>query len=215
MTVRGQLMALFPGLTLGLIVASAAGCVVAPAWWTFLLLVFALYGFPLACFRLHQLAAPLREGWCALEDKVYIPWWGTYQIQQLYAALPWLEAPLRLVPGLYSAWLRLWGSRIGSGVFWPPEILISDRSLLEIGDGVVIGSRCELYAHMIVRRRAALQLYVSPIRIGDGVLIGAHTGIGPGAKIAPGTFLRVESRIFPNQRVTDVAPRARRASRGE
>ena len=60
-----------------------------------------------------------------------------HQLQVLYSAFP----ALRLVPGLYSAWLRLWGSRVGRAVYWTPQVKITDRGLLKVGDGVVFGHR--------------------------------------------------------------------------
>jgi hypothetical protein len=107
-----------------------------------------LYLVPVATYRLHGALWPLVEGASRIDAPRYAPWWGGHQCQLMYSALPALEAALRLVPGLYSGWLRLWGSRVGRGVYWTPLVEITDRSLLEVGDGVVFGHRVACYAHL-------------------------------------------------------------------
>ena len=160
-----------------------------------------VYLLPVACFRLHQLAWPLAEGRIRLDAPGYAPWWGAYQFQLMYTAFPALEAALRLIPGAYSAWLRLWGSRIGRGVHWTPRVEISDRSLIEVGDGVIFGHRSACYAHLVQRRSGGLILYLRRIRIGQGVQIGAGSRLRPGASIAAGVVLPVLSDIGVGRRV--------------
>jgi hypothetical protein len=154
-----------------------------------------------AAFRLHEALWPLAEGPSRIDVPAYSPWWGAHQLQVMYGAFPALEAALRLVPGLYSAWLRLWGSRIGRGVHWTPLVEITDRSLLEAGDGVVFGHRVACYAHLIKRREAGLILYVRRIRIGSGVLLGAGSRLGPGARIDAGTVLPLLTDVGVGRRI--------------
>ena len=133
---------------------------------------------------------PLAEGRSRIDAPGYSPWWGGHQCQVMYTAFPALEAALRLVPGVYSAWLRLWGSRVGRGVYWTPLVEITDRALLEVGDGVVFGHRVACYAHLDQAARATgSSLYVRRIRIGDGALLGAGSRLGPGAHIDAGVAL--------------------------
>ena len=116
MTLRGRIAPVFPLVHLGL---SAVGLVLAiqsgNGWWLLWSLFF-LYLFPPLCQRGHQLVWPLQEGLSELSKPAYSPWWTTLQLQAVFNAAPSLEAILRLVPGVYSCWLRLWGSRIGRGV---------------------------------------------------------------------------------------------------
>ncbi len=139
-----------------------------------------LYAVPVAAYRVHEWLWPLAEGPSRIDAPGYSPWWGGHQCQVMYSAFPALEAALRLVPGLYSAWLRLWGGRVGRGVYWTPLVEITDRALIEVGDGVVFGHRVACYAHLVKPRSDGLVLYVRRIRIGDGVLLGAGSRLGPG-----------------------------------
>src|SRR5262249_19077251 len=124
-----------------------------------------------------------------------------HQAQLVYIALPPLEALLRLVPGLYSAWLRLWGARIGRRVYWTPLVDIGDRSLVEIGNDVIFGHRATLYAHVISRTKDKLVLYVKPIVIGDGAFVGAGSVLGPGTRVGEGKLVAAGTHVYPNQEV--------------
>src|SRR5690606_18161892 len=142
-----------------------------------------IYLVPVATFRLHARRFPLRAGGSHLTGRAYSPWWGGHPIQLLYVAIPPPAGILRLGPGRYSGWLRLWGARIGRRVHWPPRVEITDRSLLDIGDDVVLGHQVVLYGHVIRPHRDGLVLYLKPIVVGDGAFLGAHSIIGPGAVV--------------------------------
>ena len=60
--------------------------------------------------------------------------------RRLFLRFPVLEEILRLVPGLYSLWLRAWGSRIGKLTYWAPQTSYSIAGCLDIGDHVVFGA---------------------------------------------------------------------------
>lgn len=190
MTVRARLFALFPVAWLLLVLLAFAFWVSAPASVPKALLCLAIvYLLPVACFRLHQFVWPLTEGKTRLDAPGYVPWWGAHQFQLMYTAFPALEAALRLVPGIYSAWLRMWGSRIGRGVHWTPRVEITDRSLLEVGDGVIFGHHSACYAHLVQRRSDELILYLRRVRIGRGAQLSAGSRLGPGVSIEPGVVL--------------------------
>ena len=202
MTVRARLFALFPTAWLFLVLLTFTFWLSALASVPRVLLwLTTVYLLPVACFRLHQLAWPLVEGKCRLDAPSYVPWWGAHQFQLMYTAFPALEAALRLIPGIYSTWLRLWGSRIGRGVHWTPCVDISDRSLLEVGDGVIFGHRSACYAHLVQRRSGGLVLYLRWIRIGQGVQLGAGSRLGPGASIAAGVVLPALTDVGVGRRV--------------
>lgn len=201
MTLGGRLIAWFP--TLVLVLAGAAGIrfclepgVVSLSW-----VILVIYGFPVLCFRLHNRLWPLEEGLSQLDEPVYSPWWGAHQIQVIYDAVPFLEALLRVIPGAYSAWLRLWGSRIGRGVVWTPRVEITDRSLLEIGDGAIFGHKVACYGHVVAYKCNRLMLYVKRIQIGKQVFLGAGSRLGPGASVADGTRVPLLSDIAVDQKV--------------
>jgi hypothetical protein len=200
MTWLSWFFALYPALVLGLAatalaVAVATGC---PLW--LLGIPGALYLFPLVTYRLHDVVFPLREGMSFLLGDEYSPWWGGHQIQWHFVAFPFLEAALRAVPGLYSAWLRAWGSEVGSGVYWTPTLEVADRALLRIGDNVVFGQACGLYAHLITPSEDDLKLLVRAIQVGSGSFVGAGSFLAAGVKVGPGVTLPMGSRLRPGER---------------
>lgn len=198
MTLLSKLLSFFPSLTLSLAVLSLGYGIWQHSLWGVMLCVFFLYGFPLISYWLHSYVYPLKHGISDLQGSDYSPWWGSHQLQIIYIAFPALETLLRLVPGLFSAWLRLWGSQIGKQVYWTPGLEIADRGLLTIGDGVIFGHRVGLSSHIIKPRRNNLMLYLKPITIGDHSFIGAGSYIGPGATITAGSYLTARSEIYPN-----------------
>lgn len=201
MTLASRLMSLFPALAMGFIAGAALYLVQHPSFASAAWLLFTVYGFPVLAYRLHDLAAPLVEGVSFVDGTKYSPWWGSHQIQSLYIAFPALEAALRLIPGAYSAWLRLWGGRVGRAVYWTPGVELGDRGLLEIGDGVVFGHRVKLFSHAIKATKGdRLLLYARKIKIGAGAFIGADSGIGPGVDVEAGAVVPFRSSLFPNTR---------------
>lgn len=203
MTWLSKVLSLFPTVVIGLAGASALWLPMADSYIEALLrlvlLCFVLYGLPLLVYRLHNRFYPVVEGVSYLQGDRYSSWWGSHQIQLIYIAFPALESLLRLVPGLFSAWLRLWGASIGQQVYWAPGLEIADRGLLKVGDRAIIGHRVGLYAHVIKPKRQNLMLYVKPIKIGANAFIGSASRLGPGVVINPGDWVPVTSDLFPNQ----------------
>lgn len=203
MTLLSRLLSAFPALIIASAGLSFLRLCLAHSWVEVLLrsslLLFVLYGFPLLAYRLHSRFYPIAEGVSYLQGHDYSPWWGGHQIQLVYIAFPMLETALRLIPGAFSAWLRLWGAQVGEQVYWAPGLEIADRGLLEVGDRAIIGHRVGLYAHVIKPKRHDLMLYVKPIKIGADAFIGSASRLGPGVVIAPGDWLPVTSDLFPNQ----------------
>lgn len=191
MTALSTLVSLFPLSVYLLLLASLAYGLAVPVGWHLLLPLAVVYLYPVAAFRLLNRFLPLEEGRFELTEPRYNRWWGSHQFQLIYFACPWLEALLRTVPGLYSAWLRLWGARIGKGVYWTPNVEIDDRPLVEIGDRVIIGHRLHLISHVILPYKGRLGLYVKAIKIGDGAFLGAGSRLGPGVEVAAGTTLPI------------------------
>lgn len=130
---------------------------------------------------------PLRSGNLSLSEPAFLAWWITFQLQVLFTRLPFLEETMRLIPSLYSFWLRLWGARIGRLTYWSPGVTILDRSLLTIGDDVVLGAGVTLVSHLYCQADPKqLELIVAPIRIEDRAIVGGYSIIGPGAEIGSG-----------------------------
>jgi hypothetical protein len=119
----------------------------------------------------------------AVGSPAFLRWWACFQCQVLFLRFPAAEELLRMVPGLYSLWLRLWGSRIGKLTYWAPRTIILDRGFLDIGDHVVIGAGVRLNPHVMERDELPV-LRLAPVKIGDRALIGGYSLLTAGTEIA-------------------------------
>ncbi|WP_353931562.1 acyl transferase [Okeanomitos corallinicola TIOX110] len=201
MTFLSTILAFFPTLILLLTGSTIVYFIYSHNFICIFAIFFFIYGLPLLVYRLHKKNYRITEGISYLQDQKYIPWWGSHQIQVIYIAIPVLESVLRLIPGVFSMWLRLWGSKIGKNVYWTPGLEIADRGLLEIGNNVVMGHRVGISSHVIKPRKDNLMLYVKKVKIGNDVFIGGGTLIAPGVVIHDGQFIAVNTTLLPNQKV--------------
>lgn len=155
--------------------------------WLLLLAPIALFLLPPLLVRVVTWRRALPEGRIDFGAKPFLRWWFTAQCQIVFSRLPWLEEGLRLIPSLYSAWLRLWGARVGALVYWSPGVVILDRSLLKVGDRAVFGAGARVIPHVIAPVPAGGgALYLAPITVGSDALIGAYSSLLPGCVVAPG-----------------------------
>jgi acetyltransferase-like isoleucine patch superfamily enzyme len=128
--------------------------------------------------------APLKQGIACIDGRLFCPWLASHHIQAFYDALPYLESLLRVFPGFYSMWLRMWGSRVGYGVEWPVRMDVLDRGLMDIGNRVVFAREVELVAH--VRKKTdggRSRVLVRGVRIGSYAFIGAGSRVTAGASV--------------------------------
>lgn len=115
----------------------------------------------------------------------FLKWWAAFQCQVVFLRFPALEEILRSIPGLYSLWLRLWGSRIGKFTYWAPRTIILDRGFLNIGNHVVFGAGVRLNPHVLEREgEDPLLLMLAPVSIGDDAMIGGYSLLTAGTGIA-------------------------------
>lgn len=196
MTWKSKLMALFPLVHILLIIQSVIYFAKNPGWLGIVVILMATYLFPLVSFRLHNILFPFKEGKEQLDTSKYSSWWGGHQIQQIFYALPFLESVLRIIPGLFSLWLRLWGSQIGKNVYWTPNVEIDDRSLLEVGDNALFGHKIEIISHIVGPRKDGLTLYSKRVKVGRNSFVGAGTRFGPGSTIEDNTFVPVLTDVY-------------------
>lgn len=148
------------------------------------LLLFIVYVLPPIVLRVMLRWAPLQQGIACIDGRSFCPWLASHHIQAFYDALPYLESLLRVIPGFYSMWLRMWGSRVGYGVEWPVRIDVLDRNLMDIGNRVVFSREVELAAH--VRQKmdgGGSRVLVRTVRIGGYAFLGAGVRVGPGASV--------------------------------
>ncbi len=119
------------------------------------------------------------------QASAYKLWWFLAQWQVVLNRVPLLDELLRLVPGLYPLWLRLWGSRVSLFAYWAPGALIVDRYLLQVERGAVIGTGVLLSGHLGVQGEdGTFRVDIAPIEIAAGAIIGAGAKLGPGCRVA-------------------------------
>ena len=141
---------------------------------------------PLIAFLVLKLWR-IPEGKIACGSKPFFVWWTSLQLQMIFSRLPALEELLRLVPGAYSAWLRLWGARIGRLTFWSPGTVILDRSYLYVGDDVVFGAGVRINPHVVAKSGAdGFELLLGTVKVGDRARVGGYSLLTAGAEIASG-----------------------------
>ncbi|MBV6623477.1 MAG: acyl transferase [Rivularia sp. (in: Bacteria)] len=202
MTIQSKILCLFPSAVMLLAFICFLWICQSPSFYNITALLFTLYGFPLLIHKIHNYFYPLEEGVSYLKGKEYSPWWGSHQIQSIYISFTALESALRLIPGAFSLWLRLWGAKVGKNVYWTPKLEIADRSLIEIGNNVVFGQDCGVISHVIKPKKQDLMLYVKKVKIGNNVFIGAGSYLAPGVIIKDETFVPAQSRLYPNKVVS-------------
>lgn len=197
-----HLSVLFPGLLAVLELSLIYRFAKNPSPALFALVLLCPYLVPLALFRLHQAILPQKEGRSFFGIDYYNPWLTGFRLQLVFVSFPFLERVLLLFPGLFSFWLRLWGSHVGKGVMWTPHIEICDRANLSIGDHVMFGNKCYLSPHVVDRlEEKKFFLYLKNIRIEDGAFIGAGTRLGPGVVVEKDVQVPLLTDVGLNVRV--------------
>lgn len=168
-------------------------------WWAVIAGLAALYVLPAVVVRAVLIARPIEAGRHALDSRAFRTWWLTAQWQVMFNRLPMLEEGLRLVPCLYSTWLRLWGARVSGMVFWSPGTVVLDRPFVRVGRGSVLGIGTRLHPHLILRgenegttaetsaETAKLEFWLAPVHIGEQSLVGGFSLLAPGVRVAPGS----------------------------
>ncbi len=172
---------LLHGLTVGLVV----GIAWAPMGWRIASGLAVLYLAPALLARITLLVSPICEGQIRVGSRAFFTWWMLANLQMLFCRLPMLEEIIRMVPGLYSLWLRLWGARIGRLTYWGAGLQILDRSFLRIGDDVVFGAAVRLNPHVLSRNaQGEMELTLASIVVGDRTMVGGYSLLTAGTEIA-------------------------------
>lgn len=204
MTFTDRLFSYFPLL----ITAAAFGALGLfgrfPSGWTALLLIGVIYLAPPMVLRILLRWAPITPGIVTIDGRKFCSWLAAHHIQAFYDGLPFLESLLRVIPGFYSMWLRLWGSHVGYGVEWAVNVSVLDRNLMDIGNRVVFSRNVELAAH--VRKKmegGASRVLVRPVRIGSYVFLGADARVGPGANLPANAAVPMRAVVGVNETFGD------------
>ncbi len=133
----------------------------------------------LALYAIPPLASRIGRFQPGTYANMHFGWWWSQQWQTLFNRFPQLEELLRLVPSLYSMWLRLWGSQIGRLVYWAPGVSILDRGLLRIGDSVVLGASVRIIGHLFTND----ELLIAPVTIESSAVVSGYSILAPGVVI--------------------------------
>jgi non-ribosomal peptide synthetase-like protein len=120
--------------------------------------------------------------------------WGRYLVAAYLVRIV-AGALLRATP-LWAMYLRLNGARVGRGVFIN-SLQVSDHNLLELGDGVVIGSDAHVSGHTV----EGGVVKTGAIRLGRKVTIGVGSVIGIDVEIGPGTLVGALSLVPKHRRL--------------
>ncbi len=153
-------------------------------WWRVLAALGVLFIAPALAARIIVQGFPLRSTAINPGSIDFFKWWAMLNLQVLFCRLTILEETMRLVPALYSAWLRLWGSKIGRLVYWAPGTLILDRSFLSIGDDVIFGAGVRLSPHVMMRnKQGKMKLLLAPVKIGSRAVVGAYSLLTAGTEL--------------------------------
>jgi acetyltransferase-like isoleucine patch superfamily enzyme len=201
-----QIAALFPAIHMTLVLWALVRVVGSPDALSLAGLVGAIYAFPLAGWRIFSLFFPLANGvsYVGRLEKGGNGWLIANRLQMFFIAFPVFERALMLVPEAFSFWLRLWGSKVGHGVFWSPGVQVFDRAALDIGDFVIFGNDVTLSGHIVKRRRNRILVYYKPVTIGHRSLVGYASHIAPGVNVGARAQIEAGTRVYPNERVEGI-----------
>ncbi len=197
MTLTGKIAAILPLLHLFIILLSFICFIKNTDLMNVGILISSIYLYPLLLWRLLHFLRPLEEGESNILEKQYSPWWFSHQIQLIFIALPAFEGVLKLIPGAFSLWLRAWGSRIGNNVYWTPGVIVYDRSLIEVEDGVIIGEKVIFVSHVISPKNSKGLLLIKKVRVEKNAFIGAGSVLSPGCLIQEGVLVKAGTEFYP------------------
>ena len=137
---------------------------------------------PILCRILLIIKRP--SGIVNLKSADGLIWFATFQLQVIYARLPFIEELLRFVPGLYSLWLNLWGAKVSLWTYWAPGTMIADRWLMHVEEGVVVGARCHIGGHILSHQESeGSKLTLGTVKFHKNSIIGAKAVVGPGCEV--------------------------------
>lgn len=164
------------------------------SWWLSLGL---LYLLPPLVARALLLAFPKPQVMARVPSPESYLWWALTQLQVPFMRFPVLEEVLRMIPGCYSGWLRLWGAKVGKYVYWSATVLVADRPFVEIGERVVFGYGAKVTSHLLTQKRKQTKLVFGVPSIGDRAIIGSLAILGPGARVESDETLRATEALAP------------------
>lgn len=157
-----------------------------------------IYLLPPLVSRVTLAAFGRPAGRATLDTRDYRVWWFLTQWQMIFNRQPWLEELLRLIPGLYPLWIGLWGGRLSQFAYVSPGVLITDRYLIDVRRGAVLGMKCTLAGHIAVRDEdGRFVVVIGTPTVEAEAIVGGEAGLGPGATLRAGHMLPAGRRVAP------------------
>ncbi len=157
-----------------------------------------LYLVPPVVGRIAIMAFGMPRGSFMQDQRAYKVWWLLIQLQTIFNRFPFLEEVLRLVPGLYQAWIALWGGRMSLLSYASPGSTIVDRHAVRIGKGAVLGFKSNVVSHMVTRDNSGRFVVLAEVAtVEREAILGGGSGIGPGAIVRSGHVLPAGKRLAP------------------
>lgn len=159
---------------------------------------FTLYLLPALVVRAVMAIGGRPQGLLHQDSGGFKRWWFAFQCQTVFNRLPWLEELLRLVPGLYALWIRLWGGRVSPRCYIAPGATLLDRWAVEVQTGAVLGYGCLLVAHLGTRGvdGRGMLLVAAPC-VQQDAIVGGLAKLGPGATLLAGQVLPTGRHLGP------------------
>lgn len=181
------------------LLCGAAAVLVAGDWKTGLAVAAVwIYLLPPAVCRATLALAGTPGGELTQETRAYKVWWFLTQLQMVFNRVHWLEDALRMVPGLYQAWIGLWGGKLSQLAYVAPGVVIVDRYLVDVRAGAVLGYGCTLASHAGTRRNdGRYVVLVGPVTVEEEAIVGGFATLGPGAVLRAGQVLPATRHIAP------------------
>lgn len=135
----------------------------------------------------------LKEGEHRMPSLGLIKW---MIINSLYYVVSVTFMDFILLTPLASIFYRLMGAKVGKNVQINSKFG-ADLSLLEIGDGAVIGGHSTVICHSFERNR----LILKKVKIGNKAIIGLNSVILPGCEIGEGAVVSAGAVLGKNTKV--------------
>lgn len=100
----------------------------------------------------------------------------------------------------FPGWVyyRLAGARIQLPVSIPPHVVLYDLHRIEIGARTILGDGVKISPHAVLEPGV---LRVGDVRIGEDVVVGGDSLLGPDVEIADGATILARSALIPGTRV--------------
>jgi len=111
----------------------------------------------------------------------------------LYMLVKYTWADFLVCTPFFNWYFRMLGAKVGAGVMINSKF-VHDHSLLEIGDGTIIGGDAVISCHAAEKNA----LVLTHIKIGKKCLIGQKSILMPGVEVGDGAVIGAQALVLKN-----------------